>query len=63
MESSRDGTREGMEGVKNQWVRSGGRAEFVGEGGVNEVDEELIREQGDRLIVHICHGDMIWSAR
>ena len=52
-----------MEGVENQWVRSGGRAEFVGEGGVNEVDEELIREQGDCLIVRICCGDMIWLVR
>ena len=52
-----------MEGVKNQWVRSGGRAELIREGGVNEVDKEFVREQGDCFIVCVRCGDMIWSAR
>ena len=43
-EGSRDSTRESMEGVKDQWVRSRGGAELVGEGGINKVDEEFIRE-------------------
>ena len=37
--------------------------ELVGEGGINEVDEECIREQGDHLIVRIGRGDMIRSTR
>ena len=63
VESGRDSTRESMEGIKDQWVRSRGGAEFVGEGGIDEVDEEFIREQGDRLIVRISCGDMIRSMR
>ena len=51
-----------MEGIKDQWVRSGGGAKFVGKRGVDEVDEEFIREQGDCLIVGVGCGDMIWSA-
>ena len=34
-ESGGDCTRESMEGIENQWVQSGGRAEFVREGGVD----------------------------
>ena len=52
-----------MESVENQWFQSRGRAEFVREGGVDEVDEEFVREQGDRLIVHVRCGDVIWLAR
>ena len=62
-ESGRDCTRESMEGIQDQRVRSRGGAEFVGERDVDEVDKELIREQGDRLIVHIGRGDMIRSTR
>ena len=63
VESSRDSTWESMEGVKDQWVRSRGGAELVGEGGIDEVDKEFVREQGDRLIVRIGCGDMIRSTR
>ena len=63
MESGRDSTWESMEGIKDQWVRSRGGAEFVGERGINEVDEEFVREQGDCLIVCVGRGDMIWSTR
>ena len=35
MKSGGDSARQSMEGVKNQWVRSGGRAEFIREEGVN----------------------------
>ena len=62
-ESGRDSTRESMEGVKDQWVRSRGGAELVREGGINEVDKEFVREQGDCLIVCVGRGDMIWSTR
>ena len=61
-ESSRDSTRESMEGVKDQWVRSRGGAELVREGGIDEVDEECVWEQGDRFVVSVGSGDMIWSA-
>ena len=61
-EIGRDCTRESMEGIEDQWVRSRGGAKFVGEGGVDEVDEECVREQGDRFIVRVGSGDMIWSA-
>ena len=35
MESSRNFTRESMEGIKDQEVQSGGRTEFISEGGVD----------------------------
>ena len=38
----RDRTRKSMEGVKDQWVRSGGGAKFVGKRGVDEVNKECI---------------------
>ena len=63
MESGGDSTRQSMEGVKNQWVRSRGRAELIREGGVDEVDKEFVREQGDCFIVCVRCGDMIWPAR
>ena len=52
-----------MEGVKDQWVRSRGRAEFICERGVYQVDEEFIREEGDCFIVRVGSGDVIWSVR
>ena len=61
-EGSRDCTRESMEGIKDQRVRSRGGAKFVGKRGVNEVDEECVREQGDCLIVCVGSGDVIWPA-
>ena len=59
VEGGRDCTRESMEGVKDQWVRSGGGAKFVGKRGVDEVDEECVREQGDCLIVCVRCRDVI----
>ena len=61
MECSRDFTRESVEGIEDQWVGSRRRAEFVSEGGVNKVDEELIRKEGDCLIVHVRGRYMIWA--
>ena len=63
VESGRDSTRESMESVKDQWVRSRGGAKFGGKRGVNKVDEECVREEGDRLIVRVGRRDMIWSTR
>ena len=53
MESSGDRTRESMEGIKDQWVRSRGGAKFFCEGSVYYVNKESIREEGDSLIVHV----------
>ena len=61
-ESGGSSTRESMEGIKDQWVRSRGGAEFVGEGGIDDVDKECVREQGDCLIVCVGSGDMVWPA-
>ena len=63
MEGGRDSARQSMEGIENQWVRGGGSTELIREGGVDEVDEEFIREQGDCFIVCVRCGDMIWPAR
>ena len=52
-----------MEGIKDQQVRSGGRTEFISEGGVYKVDKEFIREEGDCLIVCVRRGNVIWSVR
>ena len=52
-----------MEGVKDQWVQSRGRSEFISERGVYKVDEEFVRKEGDCLIVHVRSGNVIWLAR
>ena len=58
----RDRTRESMEGIKDQWVQSGGGAKFVRKRGVDEVDKECVWEQGDCFIVCVGSRDMIRSA-
>ena len=63
MESRGNCARESMEGVKDQWVRSRGRAKFISEEGVYKVNEESVREEGDSLIVHVRSGNVIWSVR
>ena len=59
VESSRGGTRESMEGIKDQRVRSRGGAKLVREGSIDEVDEEGVGEEGNRFIVRVGRGDMI----
>ena len=59
-ESGRGSSRESMEGIENEWVRSRGGAKLVREGSINEVDKECFREEGDRFIVCVGCGDMIW---
>ena len=49
------------EGIKDQWVGSRRRAEFVSEGGVNKVDEERVRKEGDCLIVCVRGRYVIWT--
>ena len=51
-----------MEGIENEWVRSRGGVKLVREGSINEVDKECFREEGDRFIVCVGCGDMIWPA-
>ena len=63
MECSGNFARESMEGIEDQWVQSRGRVEFISERGINQVDEEFVREEGDSLIVHIRRGNVIWSVR
>ena len=63
MESSGNFTRESMEGVKDQWVWGRERAEFSGERGVNQVDEECLREESDCFVVRVRGGDVIWLMR
>ena len=60
-ESSRGSTRESMEGIENEWVRSRGGAKLVREGSIDEVDKECFREEGDRFIICVGCGDMIWA--
>ena len=61
MEGSQDFPREGVKGIEDQWVGCGGRAEFVGEGGVNKIDEEVIWEESDCLIIGVRGWYMIWA--
>ena len=62
-ESGRSFARESMEGIKDQWVRSRGRLEFISEGGVYNVNEEFVWEEGDCLIVRVRSGNVIWLVR
>ena len=60
-ESSWYFTRESMEGVKDKWVQGRGGRELVSEGGVNQVDKEGIREEGDCFIVCVRGRYVIWT--
>ena len=48
-----------MEGIKDQLVRDGGGVELVGERGINEVDKESVRKEGDHFIVSIRSGNVV----
>ena len=63
MKSSRNCARESIEGIEDQWVRSRGRLEFISEGGVYNVNEEFVWEEGDCLIVRVRSGNVIWLVR
>ena len=63
MEDSQNFARESTEGIKDHWVGSRRRGEFVGEGGVNKVDEEHVRKEGDCLIVCVRGRYVIWMMR
>ena len=52
-----------MESVKDKRVGRRGLTQFVREGGIDEVDEQGIGEEGDCLIVIIMRGYVVWSAR
>ena len=44
---------ESMKSIEDEWVRGRGGAKFVSEGGVNHIDKECIREEGDHLIISV----------
>ena len=58
-ELSREFTRECMEGIENERVRGGGGRDAFGERGVNEVDDESIREEDDILVVSVSGRNMV----
>ena len=49
----REFSRESMKGIQDKWIHGRGRAELVSEGGVNKVDKEDVRKEGDCLIIGI----------
>ena len=52
-----------VEGVKDKGVGCGGGSKPVRQGGINEVDKEGVREEGDILVVGVRGGDMVGVAR
>ena len=53
----------GLEGLENEGVSRGCGFNVVGEGGVNQVDKEGRREEGDVSVVGIVRGEEVGSAR
>ena len=51
-EFGRNFSAECIKGIKDEWVRGGG-VELGGEGGINEVDKEGVREEGHCFIVRV----------
>ena len=62
-ELGREFSGECMEGVEDKGVSCRGGSESFGEGGVYEVDEEGVREEGDVFVVRVRGGNMIGTAR
>ena len=62
-ELGREFSRECMESIEDKGVGCEGSSKPFGEGGVNEVDKEGVRKEGDVLIVRVREGNMIWAAR
>ena len=53
----------GLEGLENKGVTRRGRFNVVGEGGVDEVDKEGRREEGDVSIIRIIGREEVGSVR
>ena len=51
-----------VEGIKDKGVSCGGSSKPVREGGVDEIDEEGVGEEGDIFIIRIQGGDVVWAA-
>lgn len=51
--NSRKFTWQSVQGVKDQGVGGRESSNLVGKGGVNELNEECVWEQGDVLVIHI----------
>ena len=52
----------GLEGLENEGVTCGRRLDTVGEGGVNEIDKEGWRKEGDVGVVGVIRGEEVRSA-
>ena len=62
MEGERDILMHGLEGLENEGITCGGRFDAVREGGVDEVDEQGRREEGDVGVVRVIHGEEVGPA-
>ena len=51
-----------LEGLENEGVSRGRRFNAVGEGGVNQVDKEGWRQEGDVGVVKVTRGEEVRSA-
>ena len=51
-----------MECIEDQWVRGGGDAESVREGGIDDIDRERLQEEGDIIVFCVRGGNVIQSA-
>ena len=63
LEFSGEFARKSMEGIEDNWVRDRRGTEFVGEGRVNKVDKEYIREKGNCFVVCVRSRNMVRSLR
>ena len=52
-------TRKSMKGIQDKWVRGRGGTKLVGEGGVNKIDEEGVREEDYCIVISIRGWYMI----
>ena len=52
----------GLEGLKDEGVTRGRRLDTVGEGGVDQDNEEGRREEGDVCVVGVIRGEEVGSA-
>ena len=62
-EGERNVLMHGLEGLEDEGVTCGGRFNAVGEGGVDEVDKEGRREEGDVSVVGVICGEEVGTVR
>ena len=63
MEGKRDVVIHGLEGLEDKGVARQGRLDMVGEGDVNDIDEERWRKEGNSVIVVVGVGKEVGMAR